>query len=291
MKSIWKWTLFGGYTLITIVLFLYLLFPEETIKEYAQNRVIQMQPDLSVTIDTVRPSFPPGLRFKAVSLQHAGKPLLAFSNIRFSPELSTLFTKNPAYRFLAAAYDGSIKGRIREYPDASDAHLSAHARIQDIDIGKLFVSKTLSKFSIGGRLNGEILLNKDHKEQVDVNAQLEIEEATVELDAPLIFLKTLSFKKIQTDLKMRSRTLIIRQLSVKGPQMDGRISGSIFLSGDLKQSVLNLTGKIKPNHLLLAAIGKGFQSLLSSAMKREQDGISFRINETIEKPAFSFTPS
>jgi type II secretion system protein N len=134
-------------------------------------------------------------------------------------------------------------------------------------------------------------LNKDNKEQVDANAQLEIEEATIELDAPLIVLKTLSFQKIQTDLKMRNRTLIIRQLSAKGPQMDGRISGSIFLSGDLKQSVLNLTGKIKLHHLLLAGIGKGFQSLLSSEMKKEQDGISFRINGTIEKPAFSFAPS
>ncbi len=288
MNATGKWVLYGGYTLITTIFFLYLLFPEETIRQYARGKVTQMHPELSIEIDGIHPSFPPGLRFYGVSLNRAGNPLVTFDGIRISPEISTFFTQDASYGFLAEAYGGRIQGRFREYRDASMKRLSGHARIKDINLGKLAFFKTLPEFSVKGMLGGEILFNFDDKRDLDISAQLEIVNAAVELAVPMIALKTVSFKTVRTDMKLRSRTLILRYMEAKGPQMDGRISGSIFLRDDFKQSVLNLTGKMKPHHLLLAAIGKGIQSFLFSRNRQGPDGISFRINGTIEKPHFSF---
>ncbi len=290
MSTTGKWIFFSGYLLAATWLFLYLLFPEKTIRDFAKGRFAQIRPDLYLEIDRVRPFFPPGLRFDAVAVQADGNPLWVFEKIRLSPELATLFSRSPAYGFIAKSYDGTLKGRFRMYDGLPEERLSGHARIQDLDLEKLPVTQSLSGFSLSGKLQGEVLLNKDRREQVDVNAQLEVVEAAVEMAAPLFALKTLSFKSIQADLKVHGRTLILRHLLFKGPQVDGRISGSIFLRNNLRQSVLNLTGKVKPNHLLLAGIGKGFQSLFFSSNKKSLDGIAFRINGTIERPNLSLDP-
>jgi len=291
MKSSGKWILYGGYAVMAGVFFLYLLFPEDALKEYAQKRVAQVQPALSVAIEKIRPSLPPGLRFQTVSVRHAGDSLVDIERIRVSPEVRTLFSENRSYVFRMSAYGGGIRGRFREYPGNNDTRISGNARIQEIDIGRVSFLRTLSDISIGGKLNGNILLQQDDTEGVDINARLEIAEATVELNVPFMPLKTLSFKRVEADFKMRSRTLILRQMAATGPQLDGRISGSIFLRDDIRQSVLNLTGKIKPHHLLLAGIGKGVSSFFFSATKDKPGGIAFKINGTLANPRLSFEPS
>ncbi|MEW5909858.1 MAG: type II secretion system protein GspN, partial [Thermodesulfobacteriota bacterium] len=124
-----------------------------------------------------------------------------------------------------------------------------------------------------------------------LTATLSASDFKTELDPPWMTLGSLQFKSVDTELKYQSQTLMIRQCFFKGPQLDGRISGSILLNQEIGKSVLNLYGKVKPHHLLIAGLGKEAGAILFSMNKSEQNLISFKISGTLNKPNFSLESS
>ena len=61
MKKIRKWIAYGVYIVALAALFIYYLFPSETVKNYITARAGQVNPDIRVSILKVTPVFPPGL--------------------------------------------------------------------------------------------------------------------------------------------------------------------------------------------------------------------------------------
>ena len=98
-----------------------------------------------------------------------------------------------------------------------------------------------------------------------------------------INLGVLDFNDIQMEAKLTNKNLGITSCILKGPQVDGDISGSITLSDVFEQSRLNLTGTLKPHPDFIATLPQNIipRNLIGP------NGINFKIMGTLENPNFA----
>ena len=62
-----------AYTVGITVFFLYYLFPSEAVKGYIAYNLQAVDPQMTVDIARVKPSFPPGLKLTTVRLARSGR--------------------------------------------------------------------------------------------------------------------------------------------------------------------------------------------------------------------------
>ena len=91
MKNTPKRLLYGLYVLAAIVFFIYYLFPSDKIKNYVISGFSKINPTINISIDHIRPAFPPGLKLYKVSFYHMDNTLLETEQIKVVPNFLSLF--------------------------------------------------------------------------------------------------------------------------------------------------------------------------------------------------------
>jgi type II secretion system protein N len=91
MKKNGKWIAYAAYGIVASILFLYLLFPAERVKEYLIYTAGKHFPDVNVAMETVRLAFPPGLKMKSLTVHRNEQPLLQAPQAHVRPALLSLF--------------------------------------------------------------------------------------------------------------------------------------------------------------------------------------------------------
>ena len=91
MKNIPKWLLYSIYILVATVFFIYYLFPSDKVKNYIASGFNGLNSNVNISIDHVRPAFPPGLKLYKVNFYHMDNTLLETEQIKVVPNLLSLF--------------------------------------------------------------------------------------------------------------------------------------------------------------------------------------------------------
>ena len=285
MKNIRRWVLYSLYIIIVMVFFIYHLFPSETVKEYIAQHLCRTALDCDITIDRVKPAFPASLMFSDLQLYYLNNPLLTADEIKVTPKFSTLLRRKTTFFFKGQAYKGKIKGKIDMMKESSSRSVLLHTNLFDIQLTGVTAIQNISGQKISGLLNGQVAYNRMENAEA-INAFFRLSDLRVDLSTPILNMKSLRFRDIQTDMSINNKNLIIKRCIVKGVQMDGQISGSIVFRNDVGKSILNLTGAIKPHHLFLAGIGKGISSIFFPKNKTGEKSLFFGVSGTFEKPSF-----
>ena len=205
MNNSKKWLLCSIYIIVVGVFLIYYLFPSDAVKKYIAFNLNRANPELNITIDNIKPVFPPGLRLYNVSIYRLSNLLLEAKQIKITPGLLSLFRPKTTFFFKAEAYEG--------------------------------------------------------------------------------LLESFSFKSIVAEVAMNNQKIQISNCIIKGDQADGMISGSVNLKNPLGKSVLDLTGTIKPHHLLIENLQKSFP--VKSLLKTGKSCLPIRLYGTIDQPGFS----
>ncbi len=285
MKNIRRWVLYSLYIIITTVFFIYHLFPSETVKEYIAQYLCRTTADCDITIDRIKPAFPASLMFSDLHLYYLNSPLLTADEIKVTPKFSTLLRRKTTFFFKGQAYKGKIIGKIDMMEEPFSQSVLVHTNLFDIQLMDVTALQNISGQKVSGLLNGQVAYNRTEDAET-INAFSQLSDLRVDLSTPILNLKSLRFRDIQTDISLNNKNLIIKRCIVKGVQMDGQISGSIAIRNDIGKSSLNLTGAIKPHHLFLAGIGKGLSSIFVPKNKTGAKSLFFGVRGTFEKPSF-----
>ena len=112
MSKAKKRVLYTIYFICTTVIFLYLLFPSEAAKLFLMVRLNQVNPDVDVAFEQVKPVFPPGLGFTEFSIFHKSEPVFKAETARVTLGILPLFVLRPTIKFKCDAYEGHLKGRV-----------------------------------------------------------------------------------------------------------------------------------------------------------------------------------
>ena len=287
MKPSKKTLLYTGYIIGITIFFLWYLFPSDTLKAYLAYRLTLGKPDVTVTIDRVKPILPPGIQLQDVAFARQNKPLLNLASLNVMPELRSFFSDRTVMDFKSRAYQGSLSGRLELGGGRQGEGIKINGNLAGIQLQQVSLLKQLSEHEISGVLNGTFSY-ADAKPNRSLAGDLTLTNCRIMLATPVLNQKAFEFKNIAAELTMQGNTLVIKQLNAKGNQLDLQLAGKVGLnSTDPAANKLDLTGTVKPQHVFLAKIENEFPVDLFRNKKAGRTAISFRVDGTMDEPGFS----
>ena len=271
---------YGVYIIAIALFFMYALFPSEALTAYLAHQLSGGRPDLTVSVDQIKPVLPPGLKLKPVRYARNGLPLFELSQMSVRPELTSLLKSGTVYTFDANAYGGRVVGEAGPFDAETGRAMGLEARLSDFRIEGIPVLARWSPYKLKGRLDGQVSLSENGQ----LNARLTVADARVLMERSLLGLSGLNFESIDADLVLEGGQISVKSCTLRGPEIEGLLQGSIILNAGGGQATLNLKGTVSPHHALLAKL----ENSLAGTMLRGRDQIEFRLTGPVTSPAVSF---
>lgn len=286
MNKTGKFFLYAGYTITAVIFFLYYLFPAEQVIHHLKNSLANTRPDLEVAIDMIKPVFPPGLKINRFNLAYKKKNIINLDQLKLQPKIFTLFGSEKQLVFKGKIGQGRLVGQTSLKPAVNSSEIELEVRLGAIEIKNLAALESLTDYQLAGILDGEIFY-KNKGPFGNGTAVLEISKGSIKFKPPFFTITKIDITKIETDLILRNKNLDIKNCTLKGPQLNGKVAGIILLRQPLENSILKLSGLLKPTPELIASLKKKLPSGLFSVGLIKKKGLSFKIHGTIAKPGFS----
>jgi type II secretion system protein N len=286
MKISKKSIFYTIYIIAITGIFLYFLFPSDTLKTYLAYRLSQGNPDVTVTIDRVSPVIPPGISLYNVAIAHQNKPLVDLEKLKLMPSILSLFSDTTTVNFKGYLNAGSISGRAELDDHSGVQEVKGDGRISELQVEGIPALKRLPADKIAGVLNGNFTFANVGSDR-SLTGKLTLSKSKIELKKAVFNVKSLEFRDIDADLIVKNDTLTIKQTKARGNQLDADLSGKIALAGQSGKQAMNLSVSVTPHHLLLAKIEKNIPMDFLRNKKAGEAAISFKIDGTLDKPNFS----
>ena len=289
MNNSKKRLLYFIYIIAITALFIYYLFPSDAVKKHLAFNFNKTNPNFNIKIDFIKPAFPPGLTLYNVSLYHLTDLLFDVKQIKIIPDLLSFFGTKTTFSFKGKAYEGILEGNGALIKKPGIKNMDGHkiivkTKLYGINIKNISTIQRLAGREITGILDGSFLFN-NRESTGTLRADIHISDCEVELLLPVFNLKSVTFTDIKTKAVINNEKIQVNECIVKGNQADGRISGSVNVKNPPGQSVLNLTGTIKPNQKFIENLQKSFPVKL--LLKTGEGGLPIRLYGTIDQPCFS----
>jgi len=282
MKNTRKWLPYFLFILAVTAFFIYYLFPTDKIKDYITFHLNKTYPGIHITVDYVKPAFPPGLKLYNVNFFHAPNPLFTVDQIKIAPGLLSLFRSKVIFFFKGRPYTGVLEGKGEFTKHRPEVMIDG--KLSGIQIKEISAIKDFTGRNISGVLDGNFTYRNQKESGDHLKAELVISDGQLELATPLLQMESIPFKKIATDLVMKNMNLQIKKCIMNGDQMDGRISGSVSLKNTPGQSYLKLSGRIKPHPLFIETLGNDLPANLLPKEIFGKNGFRIRIYGTLDNP-------
>jgi type II secretion system protein N len=284
MISVKTISLYCLYAFFTALVFLYLLFPGETVESFVNSRLKAVDAALAMDAASMRPTLPPGVKLSGVALKRDGAPLVYFENARFSPELPSLLKEEIQIRFNARLADGVIAGKTVVGNIGPPSLLRTEADLTRIRIEQLDLTKAMDRFALSGLLEGHITHDGGRGQSGTTNSKLNATELKISLKTPLFGMTDLIMDRVNAEFSSSRGSLRLKALTFEGPLADGKISGTIALRQPFGKSRLNLSGNVKPRPELFARLQETiFQGTIDRKTLGTR-GLAFRIRGTVDSP-------
>ena len=282
-----KKSIFYTIYLIAITgIFLYYLFPSDTLKTYLAYRLSQGNPNVTVTIDRVSPAIPPGISLYNVGIAHQNKALVDLSKLKLMPGFLSLFSDKTTVNFKGYLNAGTISGRARLGGLSGAQEVKGDGRISELQVEGIPALQRLPADKIAGVLNGDFTFANVGSDR-SLAGKLTLSKSKIELKKAVFNVKSLEFRDIDADLIVKNDILTINQTKARGNQLNADLSGTIALAGQTGKQAMNLSVSLTPHHLLLAKIEKNIPMNFLRDKKAGEAAISFKIEGTLDKPDFS----
>jgi type II secretion system protein N len=278
--------LLSAYIIGLFVFFLYIGFPSDSIRTYLANRLSNMSPQIRVTIERVKPAFPPGIRLFNVQIYNQDNFWGSIENIKLIPSLLSLFGSETEFSFQGNAYAGEIKGNAEISTNSPAVSMMVDTTLSGVQVKDVEAIQDVSDYNISGILNATIAYTADARNQT-VKGTLKLSDSRLELAVPVFNQDLLTFRDVQAEVLLNNQTLTIQRCDITGNQLNASISGSIILNQRTGTKGLNLNANITPHSVLLAELKKSMPLFLLKGGKNAGQDISFKIRGTMEAPEFS----
>ena len=273
------------FTIVAGILFIYLLFPDEKVKDYMAFQLNRAYPDLRMSIDGVRLDFPPGIRLNGVSLQYSNSEMLRIERARITPKLLSLLRKRPFYVFSGRTLDGEFGGKAAVLNDKKGRRFEIEGDFKDLQISRIPALQNLGQRRIAGRLAGNMMY-KGAGSAGTTRLNVTLSNGEFELSTPIPDLDSVTFDTLKADMVLTGERLQVKTCEITGQQIEGSLSGTIRLKKPFKEGTLHLRGRLKPQPEFLSDIKKIIPEALLPKKLTGRNGFPITLNGTLERPGF-----
>lgn len=242
-KGLW-FTVYGIF--ITIV-FLYLLFPGELVKNRLEDLINSN--DFMVKSASLHPALPLGIKLKNVTISSQAQEFVLFQGELLDLQLNLLsfFRKNTYIGLTGRAYDGSFDGRVglvsltKVYPLAE-----VILNFENIDIGKCSLFKGDPGKSLAGRARGTLTYITDEADKsTSGTLTLFFKKGSYPLTEPFLGVARIDFDRGEIQAQLKNGIFKLEKMETFGPQINCSLKGEITPAADFINSQLNLNGTIE----------------------------------------------
>jgi type II secretion system protein N len=243
----------AGYLLAGIamlLLFLYIRFPSEALLNYLKATVGARYPKSLLTIEALRPSFPPGILLTNVTFGFGDLPEATFhaDNLSVSPGWLFLPRGRLAVNMEAEGYGGEASGQVRiSRPFSLQGPFTAEATFREVRIDKCAWLREILSRQITGTLGGAISFNgtTEALNNGAGNIEFTLTNGAYPLLESFIGINKIDFSKVDVKLSLRSGVLRITQFTLAGEKLRCSLKGNIRLADNFQESQIDLNGTIE----------------------------------------------
>ncbi|MCF8110778.1 MAG: type II secretion system protein GspN [Desulfobacteraceae bacterium] len=286
MKNIKKWIAYILYILGLALVFLYLCFPADSFKRYAEHLAARAAPGVEASVEGLGPGFPPSMSAKKIEITYRGSDPVLFEHLEISPGYINFFIGKPFFNIRTEAAKGLIKGRIGIKGASEDGgrQISLQMDINGLHMEALNpVFEKISGYTAQGGLEGKLEYSGSLDMRGTGSAIFGVGEGTLNLNPPFYGIGKLEFSQGRAEMELKNRNLNISSFSINGRQFSLKGNGRVILSFPVEESRVNISSRITPHPALLKSIG----NMIPEKYKR-QGGIPMRITGTLRQSNYSF---
>ncbi len=286
-----------GYVVYTVALtagLLYYRFPSDAIKAYLMSEAAALKPPMTLSIQGLRPDWPPWIQLLSVDLRLRDEPqedILRADALFIAPSLLSLSSSAPRYYFRGRAYDGEAMGDVRLPERESGIPFGMTIRFNSLQIGLHSRIRALLGRGVTGLLSGEIRYAGPQGRFIDGEGEggIILSDGKLTLRQPVLGMSTLTFDRLSAAMSLKDRKLSLSRVRLDGKALKGELSGTVMLNSNLPKSRLDLKGTMEPLGGLAESM-KGDGAVVGLVMQGlKKLGRSFVIQGTLENPVFRFT--
>ncbi len=242
-----------GYPLAGIAMllaFLYLRFPGEAVTEYLKAAVAARYTGAVLSIDTLRPSFPPGVALAdiTVGMRDRTDALLRLDSLTVRPGGLALLRGRLAIHAAAAGYGGEVRGKVEFARLLSlGGPLTAAVEVRNVRVDRWAWLRELFVRQVTGTLKGAIEFSgtaealKNGTGTVDFT----LTNGIYPLQEPFLGMDKIEYSRVEGKASFRNGALKVTQLTLTGEKIRCSLKGNILIADDFSASKLDLNGTIE----------------------------------------------
>jgi len=248
-KRIRQIVFYAFASLVLFVAFLYWRFPSDLFREIIAARVADLSPGTSVTVERVKPGFPPGLRLEKALLWFDDRMEAHFrvETTELRPDLGKLFSGLIQVDGDLRAYGGMGQGTFKQegLPGRKGPiHVNLkfdHLALQEI----AYLRHTLGR-TVTGKLKGTLTYNRSGKAPGAGRLDFRVANGVYPLLENTFGLDRIDFREIYGQLAWNEKTLKVERIYLTGEKARIVLKGEIALNAeDFNASGLNLTASVE----------------------------------------------
>ena len=250
-KGFLKYSLYLFYFILLFLFFLYLLFPYDKLKERMIFE-IESRSSLSVEIRKLSPLLFNGIKLTDVEV-----------SLKNDPKKTPLFKGDARLRLslLQLIRMGlSVKGNIKAYNGEAALNIANNriaGEIKGIDISSYAALKALFEIDAAGIINGRMDVSSSNNmlsanglslTKAGGEARFDISQLSLRnLNIIGIKLPDTSFDAVQAEMRLEQGRINIKKFSLEGRDLNMYATGDIVITGDMLNSPMSITVRIKPS--------------------------------------------
>jgi type II secretion system protein N len=288
MKRLRTWFFYIAYTVSAVGLFLYLLFPGESVKGAVSAYLVKTFPAYQIQIGQVAPILPFGLGLDSVRISQQDRLNTQIDEIKLTPKVVTLFSNSKTVYFQGRAYSGVLDGNIDLNQRDTGLHTEMVLKLSDIRVDEIEYLQSAIERKLSGILNGIVTIVDEPGSRDSLKGNLELRSTRLAFSNPLIKVSEINFNTVSADFNLNKKVFSLKRLEATGGQVTGNLAGTMMLRKPFENSRLNLRGSFIPEEALLAGMQGIISKKILNRLKPGAKGMPVRIYGTLAKPRFSF---
>jgi type II secretion system protein N len=246
MKSFVRWLSCFLYIVAVAVACFYVLFPADAARRYITAQVGHLHPDVAVTIDRVRPIFPPGLGLQGVALAYKAHPIIAADEIRILPQFISLIRELKKFSFHIDAHSGMITGRAEITGLQPGSRIEVNANASAIRLEGIPLLEDLLQHDVEGNLGGRFFCSLGPATGAIMQAEIGIQDLTVLMVVPGFNMDRLAFERVRANIRSDNGQIDVSELTLNGQRLEGELTGGGRLADIFWESTIELKGTLRP---------------------------------------------
>jgi type II secretion system protein N len=246
-KMVMGYTLYG---LFIFIAFLYLRFPGDVVGDYIISKVSAHLADVVLTVDSVSPSFPLGLKLNNCTLgfRDNKEATLHADILIVKLRLLSFFVGAPSVTISADSYGGEIKGNLKwNRLQSMKGPFDVEMRFDDVSIEKCtYLTDRLGR-QISGKLAGSFVYNTNVGKLISGtgSANFMLHNGSYQLLENLYGFDKLDFDRVEGQVNIKNGTLTTNKLKLMGKSFRCSLKGNIVFDKIFKNSQIDMICSIE----------------------------------------------